>query len=122
MGDRCLLNNTACAIDQQNLCRNGGQCIAANDYRTTDKQFVCICPKNFMEDKSEIPQTKLIVSFSKDIDLPSSIHIHFINAPGALPHERSTTFKMIPFGQHSTTIYWPFSFHIVLIQWTKNYY
>ena len=122
MGDRCLLNNTACQSDQQNPCLNGGQCIVTNSYRITDKDFSCICPKNVRGARCELSQAKLIITFDKNIDVPSSIHIHLMHITSVVPHERSTIFKMIPFGQSSVTIYWPFAFHIVFIEWNKNYY
>jgi len=119
MGHRCLLNNTICQI---NPCLHGGKCIATEEYRTVDKQFICICQKGYDGDRCELNQTKIIVSFDKDVTLPTSISIHFIRVIPNQDIERGSTIKTIPFGQESITIYWTFLFHIVFIEWNHNYY
>jgi hypothetical protein len=119
MGDRCLLNNTLC---QHNKCSNHGQCIIIDEYKTIDKQFICICDKGFSGNRCEIIQSKIIVSFDKNIIIPSSIIIHFIEVHNNQPPNQMTTYKTISFGKTTTTIYWSSRFHIVLIEWTKNYY
>ncbi|CAF5074486.1 unnamed protein product, partial [Rotaria sp. Silwood1] len=44
-GDRCLLVNNICQIDNNLKCENGGQCIPADEYTISNKTFTCICPK-----------------------------------------------------------------------------
>ena len=119
IGDRCLLNNTVC----QSQCFNGGQCIVINEYETLNKQFICICPKGFYGEKCEFNQTKILVSFDKNIILPFSIRIHFIDVVVNQPPIRRITFKTILFEQTSTIIYWTHQFNLIFIELTeRNYY
>jgi hypothetical protein len=74
---------------------NGGECISVDHYETSMDKFVCIYSKEFTGDRCEIKRTKLMIIFDKNISLPSSIYVHFIEAKvNALPI-RTTTFKKI---------------------------
>jgi hypothetical protein len=118
IGARCLLNNTVCKVNQ---CLNGGQCIVIDEFRTHYKHLVCKCLKGFTGDRCQINQTKIIVSFQKNIIVPNSIRIHFIQVIPNQLGKRESIYKTIPFGQDSITIYWSFPFNIVFIEWNKNY-
>jgi hypothetical protein len=123
MGSRCLIKNTfLCENNKNKICLNGGQCLIINEYRTIYQQVICICTKNFTGERCEIPQTTIIVSFNKDILLPPAILIHFIKVSKDKHPDHTTNYRMIPFGQRSVSIYWPYEFHIVFIEWDHNYY
>jgi hypothetical protein len=68
-------------------------------------KFACICSKRFTGDRCETNVTQLVVSFDKNITLPRSILIHFVEAKINAPPVRATTFKTIPIRQNSMTVY-----------------
>jgi hypothetical protein len=120
-GPRCFLTNTICQNNP--ICQNGGQCIPNDEYFASKKQFICLCQKGFTGDLCEINETKLILSFHKNIALSQSIFIHFIQITDQRFPVRSTTLRTISFPQDSLTIYWSRPFHLVFIEFeNKNYY
>jgi hypothetical protein len=132
-GSRCLLNNTVC--QDNSLCQNGGQCVPNDEYLVSKQNFTCLCRKEFRGDRCEIVETKLILSFDKNIVLTQSIFIHFfrvinrtedinfIEVIDDIEPLRSTTFRTIPLQQDTLTIYWSQRFHLVFIELdNKNYY
>jgi hypothetical protein len=87
------------------------------------QNFTCLCRKGFRGDQCEIVDTKLILSFDKNIVLTQSIFIHFFQVIDAIEPVRSTTFRTIPFQQDALTVYWSRPFHLVFIELdNKNYY
>ena len=122
-GPQCLLESTVCHSDLNTTCLNNGQCIPADQHVASNKKFKCICQKGFSGDRCETTDTKIIVSFHKDILLPQSILVHFIHAiSNALPANGST-FVTIPISQRTATIYWSDPFHIAFVELLdKNYY
>ena len=78
MGPRCLINDVTCQKNQTVTCFNKGECLSVDEYRTSQKKFLCICSKEFTGNQCEIPRTKLLIIFDKNITLPSVIFIHFI--------------------------------------------
>jgi hypothetical protein len=123
MGPRCLIDNTICETNSNNTCLNSGVCVPLDEYGTLNNKSACICPKRFTGDKCEINGTTLNVLFDTDFVLPSSVFIHFIQIRQNSFPVRSTTFKTIPIGQRSITVYWPLPFHIAFIDLlNKSYY
>jgi hypothetical protein len=123
MGPRCLIDNTICQIHKNEICLNHGQCIPLDEYGISKMKFACICSKRFTGDRCETNVTQLVVSFDKNITLPRSILIHFVEAKLNAPPVRSTTFKTIPNGQNSMTVYWSLPFHIAFAELSnKTYY
>jgi hypothetical protein len=120
MGPRCLINNIIC---ENNTCLNGGECIPVDEYEISTKKFTCICKGGFTGDRCEIDRIKLIISFDKNIDLSSSIRVHFIEVKDDDTPVRTTTVKRSPFGEDSITIFWSFPFHIAFVELSnKSYY
>jgi hypothetical protein len=120
-GPRCLLNNTIC--QNNSPCENGGQCVPNDEYLVSKQNFICHCRKEFRGDRCELNETKLILSFDKNILLTQSIFIHFIQVIDNIEPVRSTTFRTISFQQDTLTIYWSQRFHLVFIELdNKNYY
>jgi hypothetical protein len=122
-GSQCLLDNTACQLDQNDTCYNGGQCIPVDEYVISHRKFTCICQQGFTGDRCEIRDTKITISFQKDIVLPQSMLLHFIEVINGGPPKRATSFKVIPVNQNSAIVYWSDPFHVVFVELPqKNYY
>ena len=119
MGPRCLLEDFICQNKYEQKCLNGGECIRLNDH---DKQFTCRCPKTYMGNRCERNQTKIILSFSKDIIVPPAIRIHFIFEADFIVNSPKTIYKTISSAYDSTMIYYSSTFTIVFFEWSKNYY
>ncbi|CAF1136461.1 unnamed protein product [Adineta steineri] len=118
-GSRCLLHDDIC--QQENItCQNGGKCIPM----ASTKNFECICPKEFFGEKCEIPSNKISLSFDKDLVLPETMLIHFIEVKqNNAPPEIGVTFKKISINRKPVIIFWPRIFHIVFVElFPKNYY
>ena len=124
-GTRCLISSTICSKNDNSTCLNGGECIVTEDYARTNQTFTCLCRQGYSGDRCEISDTKLILSFVKEITLSPSIFIHYvyqISRESAL--KRLTTFKTIPLRQNSLTVYWfqPYSDGITLIELLNRHY
>ncbi|CAF1257004.1 unnamed protein product [Adineta ricciae] len=117
-GHRCLLKNTIC---DKFVCQNSGQCIPMDEYETT-KRSSCICRRGFTGDYCEVNDTQLILSFDKQLVLPSSIFIHFIQVMSNSKPLRSTTFHTIVLQQNYLTILWSRIFHLIFIEFYPNNY
>jgi hypothetical protein len=102
---------------------NKGECVPIDEYKTFNKKFVCLCPKEFTGDQCEIPRTKLMMTFDKNITVPSLIFIHFIEVKLDASPVRTTSFKTTSPVQDSIIVYWSLPFHIVFVELeNKNYY
>ncbi len=64
-GPRCLLTNRIC--QNNSICQNGGQCVPSDEYLVSKQTFICLCRKGFVGDRYETAETKLILSFDKNI-------------------------------------------------------
>ncbi|CAF4320496.1 unnamed protein product, partial [Adineta steineri] len=118
-GSRCLLHDDVC--QQENIiCQNGGKCIPM----PSTKKFECICSKEFFGEKCEIPSNKISLSFDKDLVLPETMLIHFIEVKqNNAPPEIGVTFKKISINRKPVIIFWPRILHIVFVElFPKNYY
>ncbi|CAF3921450.1 unnamed protein product [Rotaria sp. Silwood2] len=114
-GSRCLIENTICQSNK-NVCLNGGQCIPADRPWSFHNGFFCICPKGFTGHSCEMPDTKITVSFHKDIQLPQSMIVHFIETMDGNLYSNRSAFKTILLHQNIVTIHWAYRFNIALIQ------
>ncbi|CAF0917709.1 unnamed protein product, partial [Rotaria sordida] len=74
-GSQCLLHNTICYSNQNATCQNNGKCIPIDENIISDKPFICICPKGFSGERCEIVDSKIILSFHKDIILPQTMFV-----------------------------------------------
>ncbi|CAF4082700.1 unnamed protein product, partial [Rotaria sordida] len=121
-GSQCLLHNTICYSNQNATCQNNGKCIPIDENIISYKSFICICPKGFSGERCEIVDSKIILSFHKDIILPQIMFVHFIRAIDNGPHENGSTFKTILADQKSVTIQWPHPFHVAFLDFFNNSY
>ncbi|CAF2734227.1 unnamed protein product [Rotaria sp. Silwood2] len=79
--------------------------------------------KGFNGDRCEIADNKNIVSFHRDIILPNSLLVHFIQVIDDGPPTNGSTFKIISVNQNTVIINWSYPFHIAFIQFfNKDYY
>ncbi|CAF1509173.1 unnamed protein product, partial [Rotaria sordida] len=121
-GSQCLLHNTICYSNQNATCQNNGKCIPIDENIISYKSFICICPKGFSGERCEIVDSKIILSFHKDIILPQIMFVHFIRAIDNGPHENGSTFKTILADQKSVTIQWAHPFHVAFLDFFNNSY
>jgi hypothetical protein len=63
-----------------------------------------------------------MITFNQNINLSSSIFIHFIESKLNVSHVRTTTFKRILFGQDSVVIYWSLPFHVAFVELENKIY
>ena len=113
---RCLLSSTVCQSNSNDTCYNGGHCIPVDGDFTSEKKFFCICGKGFTGDRCEIPDTKILLSFHKDIVLPQSITVYFIRTdPDEIP-DNGSTFSTVSSYQRTAIVYWKYPFHIAFIK------
>jgi hypothetical protein len=94
-----------------------------DEYALSEQRFTCMCTKNYTGDRCEKENTKIILSFGKNIVLPQVIYVHFIEVVITRMPLILTTYKIIPIKQGSVIIRWPEPFHIVIIElFKKSYY
>ncbi|CAF3266491.1 unnamed protein product [Rotaria sp. Silwood2] len=90
----------------------------------SERKFICICRNGFSGKRCESTDNKIIVSFHKDITLPQTIFVHFIQViDDNVSPENGSTFKNIPINQNSIIIRWSHPFHIAFVElFNKKYY
>ncbi|CAF4059386.1 unnamed protein product [Adineta steineri] len=120
-GPRCLIPDYICQSNE--TCQNGGQCVPIDQHVASAEKFECICPKDFFGDHCELTSNKIILSFEKDLILPETMLIHFIEVREKNDPEKGITFKKISINRNPISIYWPRPFHIIFVElFRKNYY
>ena len=121
-GPRCYFSQISC---HSNFCLNGGQCIPRDErHHEIDhlNKVTCICPKQYGGDRCERQQSEINISFDNDIDIPSSLLIHFITVQNQSEPIRFSIMKKIQFDQHSISFYTSTIFNIAFIEMKNNYY
>ncbi|CAF0945764.1 unnamed protein product [Adineta ricciae] len=115
-GSHCRLQS----ICQNQTCKNGGQCISENE-RVSRNSFICLCPIGFSGPTCETIQTKVHISFI-DIEIPRSLFVHFITVQTEHDPIRTTINVKIPFDQNQAIVQISISFHIIIVQISKEYF
>ena len=111
-GSQCYLKHETCS-SSNNPCKNNGICIP-NDDRINRHTFTCLCPEGYSGTTCEINNNRIDIRFDETtIKTLSSVLIHFITAFDDRYHERTTTFKKIPFDQNTITLYIQQPFNIL---------
>ncbi|UJR34572.1 hypothetical protein I4U23_027348, partial [Adineta vaga] len=119
-GSRCLLNDVICQSNM--ICKHEGQCIPLDRNLVEKKQFECICKNGYYGERCELKSNEILLSFHKNIILPQSMFIHFIEIKeNALPGIGMTV-KSISMYQKSFTIRWSRPFHIAFLEFYPNIY
>ncbi|CAF0722408.1 unnamed protein product [Adineta steineri] len=114
-GSQCLLSNNVC---QSNPCQNGGLCVSSDERSTSYYPYVCICSKGFSGNNCEISDTKIILSFHKDIVLPvrSLIYFDYIQViHDSLPIQKKNS-QIICDNNTSVVVSWSHPFHIAFMK------
>ncbi|CAF1073816.1 unnamed protein product [Adineta ricciae] len=118
-GSRCFLKNRIC---ENSSCLNNGECIPTDKHEFMKKKFSCICRKGFIGEYCQTNETKIIISFNKNILLPSSIFLHFIEIRMKDYPLRSTTFQTISIQEKFLTIFWSSKFHLIFVEFYPHKY
>ena len=136
-GPRCYLTSSVCEQKTIKKCQNGGQCIPSDVRIASDPVDVCLCPIEFHGKNCEYNQSRIDISLTSlsTQNIPEYFFLHFITVrshPSANrevlptkewgPHERTSTFKKIPFDRSSITVYWSNEFHLLFAQDQINMY
>jgi hypothetical protein len=120
-GSRCHLIRSSC---HSKYCFNSGRCVS-NDERGRSvylNQPMCICPIEYSGNRCEHRQSRIDVSFHKDLTIPSSLFIHLITIKKNANPIRTSTMKKISFDQNSVVIFTSTIFNIALVEFSKFYY
>ncbi|CAF1194247.1 unnamed protein product [Adineta steineri] len=116
-GSRCYLTSSVCQLD---TCKHGGTCIPGDD-RISKKNFTCFCMTRYSGKRCEIPDTKIDISFD-DTLITGTFFGHFISTIEDDFHIRTTVFIKPRYNENSVTLYRSMPFHILFIEFAKNYY
>jgi hypothetical protein len=123
-GAQCYLKHSTCQ-SSNNPCKNNGLCIP-NDYRISGYEVTCLCPQDYSGETCEINNNRIDIQFDETIiKNSSSLFFHFITIFTDKDHERTTTFKKIPFDNNKITLYVQQPFNILFTESTnhnKTYY
>ena len=119
-GSRCFLHDQVCEFNS--TCHNGGQCIPIDRYVISKKKFACICSQGYYGERCEEAQNKIKLSFEKDITLPETMLIHYIEVRNDASPNIGATFKTIPINRNPVTIYWSRPFHIAFTEFVSHKY
>jgi len=124
LGLRCLINDRICSTNQNQVCKNGGQCIANTGPGSFGRKFLCICPKGLHGYLCEDHDSSIAFSFKHDVTISSSINIHIFEevSPGEI--ERTTMQKRISNQKKSVQLFLEHPYLSIFIEniVTKNYY
>lgn len=118
-GPRCFLTQSTCASEP---CQNDGQCIPQDFGRRSRLEYTCICKEGYSGDHCQHVDTRIEISFSSDMKIPSAILAHLIAIhPGAHPTRR-TVFGKIGFNENRAVLFTDFRFRLIFVQFHQEYY
>lgn len=122
-GRRCYLIQSAC---DHHSCLNGGQCVTRDRRYTSthSNNSICLCSEEYTGDRCEFlkEQTRLDISFHRDVSIPSSLLLHLMYIQGLELPNSTSTMKKISFNQYSVTFYTSVQFHIAFAEISNEYY
>ena len=132
-GKRCYLTNQFCQEKGAKRCRNNGTCIPRDTRISFGQTTTCSCLDGFYGDECQFNETRIDILIAMPVT-KDSLLIHFITVNSHLPaiqyvptkqwgpHERSTTFKRIPFDSDIVTIHWSYPFHLIFAEYDNQMY
>ena len=121
-GHRCLLQNIACTFEGNDACLNGGQCIPTDEFVVSERKFTCLCPKGFSGSRCETTDTRIILSFHRELVIPQVIFFHFIQAVKDAPPKRVTSFRTVHNNGRAIIVDWSEEFHLLFVELSKRDY
>ena len=122
-GRRCLIKNDVCdETNSSSKCLHGGECLSKDEDVATKQDWTCLCPKGFVGDRCERKERELLFTFDQNIDLPSSMLVHFVRAHRDRVHDIDTTFKLISLHDDPNRVYWSTPFDLVFIELLQQRY
>ncbi|CAF4151967.1 unnamed protein product [Rotaria sordida] len=102
------------------VCQHGGTCIA-QDHRILEKDSQCICTDEYEGEFCEKRQMRIIIHFN-NIQIPSSILIHYLISRRSRNPDHLTQFKRISVYENTVTLYPSMQYNMAFVQFDNNYY
>ena len=121
-GHRCLLQHKACTSEGNETCRNGGQCIATDEFIVSERKFTCLCPKGFSGIRCEMADTRIIITLHNDLLVPQVMFFHFIQAVQDAPLKRVTSFRTVHDNGKPIIVDWSEEFHLLFVELSERDY
>ncbi|CAF0902813.1 unnamed protein product [Adineta steineri] len=118
-GSKCYLQHKYCQ-PKNNPCSNHGLCIPMDD-RIKKNDYICLCAEDYMGSQCEHRSNEIGITL-KINPIPTLVFGHFITAFSDKDHERTSSFKKVPFDRDSISLFIKKQFHILFIEFSKNYY
>ena len=120
-GPQCYLKQSTCQ-SSNNSCKNNGVCIP-NDNRINGYTISCLCPEDYSGETCEIHNNRIDIEFNETLlNNLSSVLFHFITIFIDKDHEQTTTFKKIPYNNHTITIYAQHPYNILFSELNNHTY
>jgi len=94
-------------------------------------EYFCVCSEGFTGSRCETTEMKIEFRFGEDILIPQSVLIHFMDFPSDSNRFSSsasedpiqtTMISKIGFDQISTVVYFGEIFHLIFIEFNRDYY
>ncbi|CAF1369705.1 unnamed protein product [Adineta ricciae] len=120
-GPRCYLSRPECS---STLCLNDGQCMTADERHTVDYSDKphCICSQEYSGNRCEHRQTRIDISFDRQVTIPLALLLHFIVVQKEAEPIRISTMKNIRPDQSALSIFTSTEFNIAFIEIFRTYY
>ena len=120
-GPRCGIKKTACS---DSPCQNGGFCLLSDEHMISYRPYTCICEEGFSGERCEIIDTKLNLTFDKNLDLPSRslVYFHFINFVNHLTNNQKKNPLIVCGNELALSSYFPSKFQISFLELHPNQY
>jgi hypothetical protein len=120
-GSRCHLVRSSC---HSRYCFNGGECVS-NDERgraVYSNEPICICPMKYSGNRCERRQSRIDISFHKELTIPSALFIHLITVKKDANPSQTNIMNKISFDQNSIRFFTSIIFNIALVGFSNDYY
>lgn len=102
------------------VCQHGGTCIS-HDRRFLRKDFECICTEEYEGKFCEKHRMRILIHFN-NVQIPSSILIHYLIPRKTRNPDRLTEFKRISLYENIVILYPSIQYNMAFVQFDNNYY